>query len=109
MSIEWAAGLFEGEGSLFKDKRSNTWTLQMRMTDKDVVQMFADVMNTGGNVHDESNQPRRLATGRKACYRWTCSRKAEVKRICLAMLPFLGQRRAYRILNCLDDYELRTV
>ena len=108
MSIEWAAGLFEGEGSLFKDKRSNTWTLQMRMTDKDVVQMFADVMNTGGRVHDESNQPRRSATDRKPSYRWTCSRKAEVKRICLAMLPFLGQRRAYRILNCLDDYELRT-
>jgi hypothetical protein len=60
MSFEWAVGLFEGEGSLFKDKRSNTWTLQMRMTDKDVVQMFADVMSTGGKVHDESNQPRRI-------------------------------------------------
>ena len=79
MSIEWAAGLFEGEGSLFKDRRSNTWTLQMRMTDNDVVQMFANVMNTGGQVHDESNQPRRLATGRKASYRWTCSRKSRSK------------------------------
>ena len=88
MSIEWATGLFEGEGSLFKDRRSNTWTLQMRMTDNDVVQMFANVMNTGGQVHDESNQPRRLATGRKASYRWTCSRKAEVKRICLSTVSY---------------------
>ena len=106
MSIEWATGLFEGEGSLFKDKRSNTWTLQMRMTDKDVVQMFADVMNTGNQVHDESNQPTRLANDRKASYRWTCSRKAEVKRICLSMLPHLGHRRAHKVLDCLDDYEL---
>jgi hypothetical protein len=107
MSFEWAVGLFEGEGSLFKDKRSNTWTLQMRMTDKDVVQMFADVMSTGGKVHDESNQPRRIATGYKASYRWTCSRKAEVTRIILKMLPYLGDRRAHKVLDCLDFYETK--
>jgi hypothetical protein len=105
MSFEWAVGLFEGEGSLFKDKRNNTWTLQMRMTDKDVVQMFADVMGTGGKVHDESGQPRRILTGRKACYRWTCSRKTEVTRIVLKMLPLLGDRRAHKVLDCLDTYE----
>ena len=108
MSFEWAVGLFEGEGSLFKDKRSNTWTLQLRMTDRDVVQMFADVMGTGGKVHDESNQPRRIAAGRKACYRWTCSRKAEVTRIITKMLPLLGDRRAHKVLDCLDDYDQRT-
>jgi hypothetical protein len=104
MSFEWAVGLFEGEGSLFKDKRSNTWTLQMRMTDKDVVQMFADVMSTGGKVHDEGMQPRRIATGNKTSYRWTCSRKAEVTRIILKMLPYLGDRRAHKVLDCLDFY-----
>lgn len=105
MSFEWAVGLFEGEGSLFKDKRSNTWTLQMRMTDKDVVQMFADVMSTGGKVHDESMQPRRIATGNKTSYRWTCSRKTEVTRIVSKMLPLLGDRRAHKVLDCLDNYE----
>ena len=106
MSFEWAIGLFEGEGSLFKDKRSNTWSIQMRMTDKDVVQMFANVMGTDNLVHDESNQPRRIATGRKATYRWTCSRKTEVTRILSKMLPFLGDRRAHKALDCLDSYEL---
>ena len=105
MSFEWAVGLFEGEGSLYKDSRRDTWSLQVRMTDKDVVQMFADVMDTGNLVHDESGQPRRIRTGRKACYRWTCSRKAEVKRIILKMLPLLGDRRAHRVLDCLDSYE----
>ena len=107
MSFEWAVGLFEGEGSLFKDKRSNTWTLQMRMTDKDVVQMFANVMGTGNKVHDESSQPRRNQTGHKASYRWTCSRESEVTRIALKMLPLLGDRRAHKVLDCLDSYETK--
>ena len=105
MSFEWATGIFEGEGSLYKDKRSNTWTLQLRMTDQDIVKRFATVMNTGGKVHNESGQPNRIATGRKTCYRWTCSRKAEVTRIILKMLPLLGDRRAHKVLNCLDTYE----
>ncbi len=76
----------------------------MRMTDKDVVQMFADVMGTSGTVHEESSQPTRV--GRKPSYRWTCSRKAEVTRIVLKMLPLLGDRRAHKVLDCLDTYEI---
>ena len=104
MSIPWATGLFEGEGCLYKDKRSNTWTLQMRMTDLDVVEKFARIMGTGNVVHSESNQPSRLSR-RQVSFRWTCSRKAEVARIIKLMLPLLGDRRAHNVLNCLDDYE----
>ena len=105
MSIEWAVGLFEGEGSIFRDKRCSTWTLQLRMTDRDIVERFAQVMNCGTAVHDESNQPRRIRTGRKPCYRWTCSKRADVKRILKLFLPYFGQRRAYTALNCLDFYD----
>ena len=105
MSFEWAAGLFEGEGCLYKDNRKNTWTLQIRMTDRDVVQTFADVMGTGNRIYDESLQPNRIASGHKPTYRWVCTRKAEVKRIILRMLPLLGDRRAHKILDCLDSYE----
>ena len=105
MSIEWAVGLFEGEGSIFRDKRCSTWTLQLRMTDRDIVQRFADVLGCGTAVHDESNQPRRIRTGRKACYRWTCSRRADVIKVLELFLPHFGQRRAYTALNCLDSYD----
>jgi hypothetical protein len=104
MSFEWATGLFEGEGCLYKDKRSNGWTLQLRMTDRDVVQTFADVMNTGNKVHSEKTNSQ--LPHWKPVYRWTCSRKSEVTRILELMLPHLGQRRAYKALNCLDDYDL---
>ena len=106
MSIEWAAGLFEGEGCIYKDKRKNVWTLQVRMTDRDVVEKFASLMNTGNSIYDESNQPNRIKSGHKPSYRWACSRKQEVKRILLAMLPHFGHRRANKVLDCLDDYEL---
>ena len=105
MSFEWAVGLFEGEGSLFKDKRSNTWTIQIRMTDKDIVQRFADIMNTGNSVRDESQQPDRATRGHKPAYRWNCSRKSEITRIITKMLPLLGDRRAHKVLDCLDTYE----
>ena len=104
MSYEWAAGLFEGEGCLFKDKRYNTWTIQLRMTDLDIVQRFADIINTGNSVREETLQPSRQGN-RKPCYRWSCSRKSEIQRILLNMLPYFGQRRAYNALNCLDDYD----
>ena len=105
MSIEWAVGLFEGEGSIFRDKRCSTWTLQLRMTDRDIVQRFADVLGCGTAVHDESNQPRRIRTGRKACYRWTCSKRADVRRVLELFLPYFGHRRAYTAQNCLDSYD----
>ena len=105
MSIEWAAGLFEGEGCLYRDKRCSTWTLQLRMTDRDIVQRFADVVGCGTAVHDESNQPRRIRTGRKACYRWTCSKQADVRRLLEQFLPYFGHRRAYIAQNCLDFYD----
>ena len=109
MSIEWAVGLFEGEGSIFRDKRGSSWTLQLRMTDRDIVQRFADTLKCGTKVHDESNQPRRIRTNRKPCYRWTCTKKADVKRILELFLPYLGHRRAYVAQNCLDVFDEHTL
>ena len=102
MSFEWAVGLFEGEGSLCKVRQNGkSWKLSIEMTDKDVVQMFVNVMGTG-KIYD---RPPRF-TGRKPTYLWQCYRKAEIIRIASKMLPLLGDRRAHRVLNCLDNYEI---
>ena len=106
MSIEWAAGLFEGEGCLYRDKRCSTWTLQLRMTDHDIVQRFAEIVDCGNALNYETNQPSRLNGGpRKPVWRWTCSKRADVKRVAELFLPYLGLRRAYTFQNCLDDYD----
>jgi len=105
MSYEWAAGLFEGEGCLHKSKNAMSWRIQLRMTDRDVVEHFAQILSTGNSIKDESNQPSRI--GYKPSFVWQCSRQIEVKRILINLLPYLGHRRAHKVLDCLDDYEYR--
>jgi hypothetical protein len=104
MSIEWAVGLFEGEGCLYRDKRCNTWTLQLRMTDEDVVKRFADIVQCG-KINFEGAQPTRNKPNVKPCWRWDCSKKSEVKRVLTLFLPHFGNRRAYTTLNCFDSYD----
>ncbi len=106
MSIQWAAGLFEGEGCLYRDKRCSTWTLQLRMTDEDIVQRFAKVVGCGNPIAYESNERARLDKGpRKPVWRWTCSKRSDVRRIAELFIPYLGLRRTYTFQNCLDDYD----
>ena len=95
-SIEWAAGLFEGEGYL--DERAHA--IHIQMTDRDVMEKFAEVLDYG-EVRSYPAKP-----NRKALHRYHISRKSEVQRILSAMLPYLGNRRAYKALNILDDLEL---
>ena len=96
-SIEWAAGLFEGEGSMNEKRHA----LEMQMTDKDTMEEFVKVVGYGNLRYQEP-----VAGNRKALYRWCVQKPAEVRRILSAMLPYLMNRRAYKALNILDDLEL---
>ena len=50
-SIEWAAGLFEGEGCIHKRKNQFSFELKIDMTDLDVVQEFAESFGVGKLIH----------------------------------------------------------
>lgn len=105
-SIQWATGIFEGEGCIQQDKRRiASWYLSMRMTDKDVVDRFAKVMGCGNVV--ELHPPAHRAKGWSKFYSWTISSRAAVRKVLARMLPYLGNRRAYKALNALDDIELQ--
>ena len=104
-SIEWAAGLFEGEGTMVKDKRRpNSFQLSLHMCDKDVVEKFAKVVGYGNVV--TLHPPVHKKQGWSEFHRWTCAKRSEIRRILSAMLPYFGDRRAYTALNILDDLEL---
>jgi hypothetical protein len=100
-SVEWAAGLFEGEGCIYY-KHVNGYLhkrLALTMTDEDVVNRFADVF--GWSV-----------TTAKGTYKpaWA-TRTGRTDKIITAlsqMLPYFGQRRAYKALNLLDELELKS-
>lgn len=101
-TIEWAAGLFEGEGCITTADNGRYTSLQLEMTDEDIVDEFAKLMGYG-NVRYKI---RKDHPEWKPTYRWTCQKKDEVVRILDLLLPYLGLRRGYKALNCLDNIEL---
>ena len=99
-TIEWAAGLFEGEGCITHNSNGKP-KLSLNMTDLDVMEDFQRIVGVG-NIHPRKGK---YKANWKPAYEWTMSKQSEVERILLAMLPYFGQRRAYKALNCLDDID----
>lgn len=88
--IAWAAGLFEGEGSM--SVRSNHGVnLYLGMTDEDTVRRFHSVMGAG-QVYTK----RRARAHYKILYAWHCDRSADVTRILNLFFPWFGERRRER-------------
>ena len=101
-TTQWAAGLFEGEGCIRKDKRKKaTFELSLGMTDLDVVERFKDYVGDGSIKLMPQAKPHH-----KPYYRWTLSGKAKVRSLLSKLLPYFGNRRAYVALNALDDIDL---
>ena len=97
-SIEWAAGLFEGEGCLSKVKDRPNYSLKLTMTDLDVVQDFADIFGLPvcGPYYKGKYKP---------VYQVNLKSMSKVYKIVEQMLPYLGTRRSYKALNCLDEID----
>ena len=96
-TIEWAAGLFEGEGCITVYK-GNYPKLCLTMTDFDVVEEFFKIVGVG------STYVRPAAKEHwKDQLTWYVRKRADVKELLEKMLPYFGQRRAEKALSCLDD------
>jgi len=102
MTIEdaWAAGLFEGEGSITHSHGRPE--LSLKMTDKDVMDRFCAWAECN-HVRETTQQQ----SHHKPCYRWRVGNQKDVTRLLEKMLPFFGERRAYKALNVFDYYECR--
>lgn len=90
--IAWAAGLFEGEGSIVTN--DGHIRLQLKMTDEDVVRRFAMVL--GGNVTGPYSYEQADGHKRKPAWCWSIN-GAKAKGAARAMEPWLGKRRRARM------------
>ena len=90
------AGLFEGEGCIYKDPRCNSWRLTINMADKDVLDKFQKEAACG-RVYKTTKK-----AGYKDMFTWVHYKRKDVYRLLEAMLPWFGHRRAYLALNALD-------
>lgn len=85
----WAAGLFEGEGSIryYRDMIN----LKLGMTDRDVVEKFMRVVGCGKIRLTKKAEPHHLQF-----YEWSAVRKDDVSQVMRLLLPNLGERRTAR-------------
>lgn len=95
--IAWAAGLFEGEGSMtLHESGGNTWlAIQLSMVDRDVVERFHQIVGAG-TVRIQHRKCERHNTLRT----WRVG-GADAAEIIIGFLPYFGERRRARALDCL--------
>jgi len=98
----WFAGLFEGEGWIsFPSRESNTVCIGMKMTDQDVMEKVFNIVGRVGSFRFyERKNP-----NHKGVWTWSLGNRDEVKRILLAILPWMGTRRSSKTEEALERLE----
>ena len=91
-SIEWAAGLFEGEGTLTYDKSSNCWRLRIEMTDLDTLEDFHAAVGYVGNL-SSLNKPPSRPDHCKSTATWATGAKHVIFDLVMLFYNYLGSRR----------------
>lgn len=97
--IAWVAGVLEGEGSFITGANL---VISVTMTDQDVIERLASLTGVG-RIH-VNGSPKR--DHYKPAYQWHVKRIAHVRQLALAVMPWLGERRAAaatRLLNALPQ------
>jgi hypothetical protein len=89
-NLAWAAGLFEGEGSI--SKRNNLLTLTS--TDEDVVRKFMVIVGMGRIIEWT---PTAGQLGKKKQWIWNLYRQECGQALLAAFWPWLGERRRKRV------------
>lgn len=95
LELAWAAGLFEGEGSVRiskpADRNWGSLNVDVPNTDREIVYFFAD--RWGGSVHYTEQKGRR-----KGYWRWRLSSK-QAEKFLAAIKPFILTSRVQERIN----------
>ena len=101
-SIEWAAGLYEGEGWLSTKGKANGWRLAVRMTDYDVVKAFHDTIQVG-KMYGPCRPPSKPAH-HKAHWEVYVHNKHDIFKVICDFYPYMGERRRAKFDEFLTTY-----
>lgn len=100
--LAWAAGLFEGEGSVILGKRGEKilyHRLCITQTDLDVLEKFHQIVDIGNLVGPFKNG----GLGTKIVHRWQAYKWKEISDLAIRFYPMLGNRRQEQILRMLNS------
>jgi hypothetical protein len=106
--IAWAAGLFEGEGSIFAGRQSDcrggiSWRASLGMTDKDAVSRFHDAVGGVGHINERQPAQRDAVRPRKYEWMWNVARQEDLIAFLCLIEPYLCERRRSRAHECILD------
>ena len=108
-SVAWAAGLFEGEGSIVwcslknRNPKLEPWRvcqLSLHSTDEDVVRRFASVIGIG-KVYGPYRYPTREVPNRKPSWYWGVQNFERCQFVLALLWPWLCNRRRNKALEVL--------
>ena len=108
-TIAWAAGLFEGEGTVIAfGSRKHQRSLALSMTDEDVVLRFAATIGAGKiyGPYGYASSTSRRREHHKQYWRWSVSDKEGVIAVASALLPFMGARRKAKMIEAIEAVNL---
>ena len=107
VNLAWAAGLFDGEGSVtykkYKEKKKNgiydCWRIVMEvsMTDEPTIRVLHDILKVG-----TVNKKPRDKTGHKMQWRWRCVFR-DAYACALAFFPF-AHTKAHKLHQIINHY-----
>jgi hypothetical protein len=100
----WIAGIMEGEGSLKWNEKGSSQgqiRLQLQMTDKDVVEKLANLLETNITEHLPKN------LNHKKTWRISIKNWDKVEEIAKTLLPYMGNRRTEEYSLVLEKAEKR--
>src|SRR5262249_42311059 len=98
--IAWAAGLYEGEGTIVriakvgKNGGPSSW-MSIRMTDREPIEEMVRIF--GGSFSDKVRVPSETAKGYKVKYGWRVSAWRDIIRVAEAIYPWLSPRRKAQV------------
>ena len=102
-SIEWAAGIFEGEGCLTYIKSNDVWEMKVKMTDEDVVQDFYEAVSWIGNYYGPRKTPS-MKEHHKPYTEWKLVKRDYVFELVMLFYPKMNARRQEKMREFLNWY-----
>ena len=104
--IAWAAGVFEGEGSVGvsgKSKAPVTY-MSMGMSEQDVLDRFTSIVGTGKVYGPYKGQGSKTPAHYKPMFHWKIRQITEIQRILRLFYPYLGERRRSEAAGVIASY-----
>ena len=90
--MQWAIGIFEGEGSLSHSRSDNQWSMEVKMTDMDVLWSFYEAIGFVGNLTGLRKTPS-MKDHHKPYGRWRTQKRQVIHDLVIRFYPYMHERR----------------